>query len=170
MQIKTTMRHHLIPVRMAILKKCTTINDGEGVKRRGPSCTVGENVHWYSRYGEQYGGSWKTESRATMLLFGRSGVCNFLRPHGLQHARLPCPSLSPGVCSDSCPLSWWCYPSISSSVAPFSCPQYNPPISLLGIYPEKNMNQKDICAPVFIAALFTIAKTWKQSKCPLTEE
>ena len=36
-----------------------------------------------------------------------------LRPHGLQHARLPCPSVSPRVCSDSCPLSWWCHPTIS---------------------------------------------------------
>ena len=43
-----------------------------------------------------------------------------LRPHGLQHARLPCPSLSPEVYSDSCPLSQWCHPTISSSVAPFS--------------------------------------------------
>ena len=39
--------------------------------------------------------------------------------HGLQHVRLPCPSLSPGVCSDSCPLSHWCHPTISSSVTPF---------------------------------------------------
>ena len=47
--------------------------------------------------------------------------------HGLQHTRLPCPSLSPGVCSNSCPLSWWCHPTISSSVAPFSsCPQSFP--------------------------------------------
>ena len=44
--------------------------------------------------------------------------------HGLQHVRLPCPPLSPGVCSSSCPLSWWCHPTISSSVPPFfSCPQ-----------------------------------------------
>ena len=48
--------------------------------------------------------------------------CQTLRPHGLQHARLPCPSLSPGVCSNSCPLSVWCHPTFSS-VAPFSsCP------------------------------------------------
>ena len=39
-----------------------------------------------------------------------------LRLHGLQNARLPCPSLSPGVCSSSCPLSQWCYPTISASV------------------------------------------------------
>ena len=47
-----------------------------------------------------------------------------LHPHELQPARLPCPSLSPGVCSNSCPLSHWCHPIISSSVTPFSsCPQ-----------------------------------------------
>ena len=44
----------------------------------------------------------------------------WLQPHGLQHARLPCRSLSPGVCSNSCPLSQWCYLTISSSAAPFS--------------------------------------------------
>ena len=43
-----------------------------------------------------------------------------LQPHGLQHASLPCPSLSPRACSNSCPLSRWCYPTISSSVTPFS--------------------------------------------------
>ena len=43
-----------------------------------------------------------------------------LRPHGLQHTRPPCPSPTPGVYSNSCPLSWWCHPTISSSVVPFS--------------------------------------------------
>ena len=43
-------------------------------------------------------------------------MSGYLRPHGLQHVRLPCPSLSPGVCSDSYPLSWWCHPTILSSV------------------------------------------------------
>ena len=46
--------------------------------------------------------------------------CPTLRPHGLQHARPPCPSPTPGVYSNSCPLSWWCHPTISSSVIPFS--------------------------------------------------
>ena len=47
--------------------------------------------------------------------------------HELQHARLTCPSLSPRVCPNSCPLSWWCHSTISSSVAPFSsCPQSFP--------------------------------------------
>ena len=41
---------------------------------------------------------------------------------------------------------------------------------LLGIYPDKTLIQKDTCTPMFIAALFTIAKTWKQSKCPSTDE
>ena len=51
-------------------------------------------------------------------------------PHELQHARLPCPSLSPGVCSNSCPLSQWYYPIISSSFTPFSShPQSFPAFS-----------------------------------------
>ena len=54
------------------------------------------------------------------LLFSQSMVFNSLQPHGLQHARLPCSSSSPGVCSSSCPLSQWCHPTISSSVIPFS--------------------------------------------------
>ena len=48
--------------------------------------------------------------------------------------------------------------------------QYDPAILLLGIYPDKTIIQKDTCTPMFIAALFTIAKTWKQPKCPLTDE
>ena len=48
-------------------------------------------------------------------------------PHGLYHARLPCPSASPRACSNSCSLSRWCHPNISSSVVPFSsCPQSSP--------------------------------------------
>ena len=46
--------------------------------------------------------------------------CDSLRPHGLQHAMRPCTSPAPIVCSNSCPLSWWCHPTISFSVAPFS--------------------------------------------------
>ena len=54
-------------------------------------------------------------------------MSNSLQHHGLQHARLPCPSLYPRVCSNSCPLSQWCHPTISSSVTCFSsCPQSFP--------------------------------------------
>ena len=49
--------------------------------------------------------------------------CLTLQPHGLQHTRLLCPSSTPGVYSNSCPLSPWCYPTISSSAIPFSCLQ-----------------------------------------------
>ena len=55
----------------------------------------------------------------TMLLFSHSVTSNSLWPHGLQHARFPCPS-SPRACSNSCPLSQRCHPTISSSVIPFS--------------------------------------------------
>ena len=47
-------------------------------------------------------------------------MCDSWQPHGLQHTRLPCPSPPPGVCSNSCPSSQWCHPTISSSVVPFS--------------------------------------------------
>ena len=57
---------------------------------------------------------------AELLLFSCSVVSNSMRPQGLQHTRLPCPSLSPRICSNSCPLSQWCHPTISSSVASFS--------------------------------------------------
>ena len=49
-----------------------------------------------------------------------SQLCLTLHPRGLQHTRLPCPSPSPGVCSNPCPLSRWCHPTISSSIVPFS--------------------------------------------------
>ena len=54
-------------------------------------------------------------------------LCPILRPHGLQHTKLPCPSPTPRTCSNSCPSSRWCHPTISSSVVPFtSCPQSFP--------------------------------------------
>ena len=57
-----------------------------------------------------------------LLLFSCSVVADSLQPHGLQHTRLPCPSPSPRVWSNSCPSSWWCHPTNSSSVIPFfSC-------------------------------------------------
>ena len=62
-----------------------------------------------------------------LLLFSSSIVSDSLWPHGLQHARLPCPSPFPGVCPNPWPSSWWCHATISSSVIPISsCPQSFP--------------------------------------------
>ena len=55
-----------------------------------------------------------------LLLFSCSVVSDSLQSHGLHNTRLPCPSPSPGACSNSCPLSWWCHSTISSSFVPFS--------------------------------------------------
>ena len=60
------------------------------------------------------------EQGLLLLLFSCSVMSDYLWPHGLQHARLPCPSPSPRACSNSCPLSQWFPPTISSSVVPFS--------------------------------------------------
>ena len=69
--------------------------------------------------------SWRLKLKFSQ--FSHSVMSNSLWTHGLQHDRPPCPSLSsPGVYSNSCPLSQWCHPNISSSVIPFSCPQSFP--------------------------------------------
>ena len=65
---------------------------------------------------------WDTRMRLWhfSVQFNHSVMFDSLRPHGLQHTRLPCPSPTPGACSNSCPLSRWCHPTISSSVILFS--------------------------------------------------
>ena len=69
----------------------------------------------------------RNNSQFSSVLFIHSVVSDSLQPHGLQHARPPCPSPTPEVYSNSCPLSQWWHPAISSSVVPFSsCPQSFP--------------------------------------------
>ena len=64
---------------------------------------------------------------AFSVQFSRSVMSDSLQPHELQHARPPCPSPTPRVHPNPCPLCWWCHPTISSSVVPFSsCPQSFP--------------------------------------------
>ena len=76
------------------------------------SCTDRQILYYWTTREVQVKGIW--------LLFSSSVVSDSLQPHGLQHARLPCPSPFPWVSSNSCPLSQWCHPTISSSVVPFS--------------------------------------------------
>ena len=89
-----------------------------------------------------------------------------LWPHGLQHARLPCPSLSPTVCSNSCPWSWWCHPSISSSIALFSssCPQSFPasgsfPMSWLFSSSDQSIGNWASVLPLNIQSWFPLRLT-----------
>ena len=70
---------------------------------------------------------WVPKDECSSVQFSLSVVSDSLQPHGLQHASPPCPSPTPGVYPNSCPLSQWCHPTISSSVIPFSsCPQSLP--------------------------------------------
>ena len=87
--------------------------------------------------------------------------CASFRPHGLQHTWLPSPWLSPGVCSNSSPLSWWCHPPISSSVTLFfSCPQSFPESGSFSVsqlftseWPHQNVYRTSLVAH------------WKESAC-----
>ena len=72
---------------------------------------------------------------SNLLLFSHQVVSDSLQPHGLQHARPPCPSLSPRVCSNSCSLSWWCYLTISSC---------RPLLLLLLIFPSIRVLSKEL--------------------------
>ena len=109
MQIKTTVRHHITPVRMAVIKNVIT-NVGKDMEKREPSHTVGGNVNWCSHYGKQYADTSKITNRTTI---------------------------------------WSSYPT-SGYLSKDT----------------KTLIWKSICTLLFIAALFTIAKIWKQPKCP----
>ena len=66
-----------------------------------------------------------------------SVMSNSLQPHGLQHARLPCPSPTPRACSNSCPSTRWCHPTISLSVVPFS--SYLQSLPAPGSFPMRHL-------------------------------
>ena len=95
------------------------------------------------------------------MLFGHSVMSDFLWLHRLQHARLPSPSASPRACSNSCTLSWWCHPTISSSVVPFS--SYLPSFPASGSSPMSQFlvtGGQTVRASVLASVLPIIIQGW----------
>ena len=84
----------------------------ETVSEKDPISFISPCVFWETRGEDIF--------RISSVQFSRSVVSDSLRPHESQHATPPCPSPTPGVYSNPCPSSWWCHPTISSSVVPFS--------------------------------------------------
>ena len=83
--------------------------------------------HIFATEKKTNGWAWPFLPNVSSVQFSRSVVSDSLRPHESQHARPPCPSPTPRVHPNPCPLSWWCHPTISSCVIPFSsCPQSLP--------------------------------------------
>ena len=103
--------------------------------------------------------------QSSSVQFSCSVVSDALQLHGLQHARLSCPSSTPGACSNSCPLSRWCHPAISSSVAPFSsCLQSFPasgsfPMSLFFTSGDQSIEASTSVLPMSIQDWFPLGLT-----------
>ena len=100
-------------------------------------------------------------------------MSNSVWPHGLQHARLPCPLPTPGACPNSCPSSWWCHLTLSSSVVPFSCLQSFPasgsfPTSQFFVSGGQSIGplKKGMANHVSVLALRTPRTVWKGCSIP----
>ena len=100
---------------------------GHSISDNSETGLMGEGCWWGVRICRRFCNKGQAGRAAEDCYCCVTESCPTLQPHELQRARLPCPSLSPGVCSYLRPLSWWCHPTISSSVtAVSSCPQSFP--------------------------------------------
>ena len=104
----------------------------------------------------------KKQGKTKLLMWNsiRKGGRKACRDHGLQHARLPWPSLSPGVCANLTPLSWWCHPTISPSVVPFSCLQSFPASGSFPMSWPFTSGHQSIGASASASALLMNIQSW----------
>ena len=101
--------------------------NGNSLKYSCLECPVDRGVWWATVHRVTKCQTWpSTHACILSVQLSHSVMSDSMRPHRLQHTRPPCPSPTPGVYSNSCPLSLWCHTTISSSVVPFSCLQSFP--------------------------------------------
>ena len=115
---------------IVIIVLLSYLRDTFGFRNKSVSCPLVKSPKGISPTQQLAGSKWRAlKPRALDCQFSSvAQLCLTLcDPHELQHSSLPCPSPTPRACSDSCPSSWLCHPTISSSVVPFSsCPQSLP--------------------------------------------
>ena len=103
----------------------------------------------------------RSQPQFSSVHFSHSVMSDSLRPHGLQHSRLPCPLPTPGVCPDSCPLSPWCHSTISSSVVSFSsCLQSFPASGSFQMSQFFASGSQSIGVPASISVLPVNTQNW----------
>ena len=145
-----------------------------------PPCTVGGNVNWYSYYGEQYGLPWWLSGKESACQCRRCRFNPWVRKIPWRRKWQPIPGSLPGKSHGQRSLTgyspWGCKRLRHDLVTKQQQRRlvkktrnkttYDPAVPVLGVYPEKTTIQKDTCTPMFTEALFRIARTWKQPRCP----
>ena len=158
-----------ITISIAIIKYFSSVSHCISYKKTVTHhCFGTKMMPWFSGTNSQF----CQISRSLFCCCSVAQSCLTLRPHGAQHPRIPCASLSHWVCSNSHPLSWWHYPTISSSVTPCSfCPQSFPasgsfPMSQLFALGGLSIGASASVLPMSIQGLFPLGLTDLTSFCP----